>query len=450
MALTLIFGALLPLDAGAEEPDRFFRGVFIARSGASPTEGNADRRFAPASVQKVFLAAAALHHLGPEYRIDTAVFGTTAPREGVLVGDLVVRAAGDPSWAGRWHGGKGDAPLRALGKSLRQNGLLRVTGDLVVDLHRFPGRAMPAGRPLSESAYAFGAPTSALAVDENAVEVSIAPGAKVGDRGAFAGPPRLRLINEIQTVGAERHGRGTVDFLPDWGTPAIRARGEYPISEAAYTLKVATPDPEYQAAEALRTALAAEGIAMEGEIRLRHRPSGQEEVHLATLRSPPLARLLVPVLEDSHNWYAEMILRQIALAKIGEGRYDGGLTLLRDFLTDVVGVPAESFVVGDASGLSDANLITPRSVAAVLTWAVDQPWFSAFRDALARPGKGTLEAWRRPADLAAKTGTLRHTHALAGYRRPDSENPRVFVIFLDHQTEGRAAAWREMVRLLAR
>ena len=38
-------------------------------------------------------------------------------------------------------------------------------------------------------------------------------------------------------------------------------------------------------------------------------------------------------------------------------------------------------------------------------------------------GEGTLAAWPRLPSLAAKTGTLRHTVALAGILHPDSDAP---------------------------
>jgi len=53
-------------------------------------------------------------------------------------------------------------------------------------------------------------------------------------------------------------------------------------------------------------------------------------------------------------------------------------------------------------------------------------------EALARPGRGTLAAWPRLPPVAAKTGTLRHTVALAGFLDPGSENPVVFCYFVNH------------------
>ena len=75
----------------------------------------------------------------------------------------------------------------------------------------------------------------------------------------------------------------------------------------------------------------------------------------------------------------------------------------------------------DGSGLSAANLIAPATVVRVLAHAAGRPWADTFVDALAGRGEGTLRAWPRLPPLAAKTGTLRHTIALAGDHRPGLE-----------------------------
>jgi serine-type D-Ala-D-Ala carboxypeptidase/endopeptidase (penicillin-binding protein 4) len=110
----------------------------------------------PASNAKLAVAYASLAVLGPEHRIDTAVFG-----EGQLVGstwqgDLVLKGYGDPTLS------RGD--LRALARQIRASGIRQVTGGIEADESYFDSRRVgPAWRShyyINESP-----PLSALTVD---------------------------------------------------------------------------------------------------------------------------------------------------------------------------------------------------------------------------------------------------------------------------------------------
>ncbi len=452
-----VCGSVKGRDAG---PERGFRGFLAIRGAEVLASENTRRLFAPASVAKLVVAAAALHHLGPEFRVITRVRATGRLSGATLDGDLVIEAAGDPTWSRRFFDSDPRKPLRDLARQLRHRGLRRVTGDLVVDVHRFPGRAYALSRPLSEIAFGFAAPTSALAIDENAVTVEIAPGRRVGEPGtaSIAGDAGgLRIEGTPHTVSRQRHGKGTVDFRPLWGSPVIHVRGEYPISEPSYRIEVAVPDADRYAGQALAVELRREGIELAGEVKVSRQPAMSADQSpgpvVAAFQSPQLAEMLEPILTDSSNWIAEMLLRVVAAEVLGEGRDDEGLELERRFLEEEVGLPPEAFRLDDASGLSPYNLLSPEAVVGLLRWVLRQPWRRPFIDALARPGTGTLEVWRGlPSSLAAKTGMIRDTVALAGYLEPaDSSGrgePIVFACFLNHRPGDRGALRAEIARLL--
>lgn len=436
-----------PPPAAAE---RGLRGVLAVRGENELTAENADRLLTPASVAKLLVAATALHHLGPEHRVVTPLRARGEIAGGVLAGDLVVVASGDPTWSERFHPAAPRAPLAALAREVAATGLRRVTGDLVVDLSRFPGRPMSRDRAVSDAPFAFAAPTAALAVDEATVDVVLAAGAAVGAPARLDGSPGLELVNRTRTVGGERQGRGTVDFQPVWGSDTIVARGEFPLGEPSYEIALADPTPERRAGEAIVAALAAAGVEVAGEVRLTHEPaSGGRE--LGRVASPPLREILVPLLEKSHNWLAEMLLRLVAAEVAGEGRDEVGLLLEAELLVGAVGVAPDSFYLVDASGLSPANLLTPRTVVALLAWAWEQPWRDAWVAALPAADEGTLAGWPEKPPLVAKTGTLAHTDALAGYLwvGADRDSPVIFAVLSNHRPAATGRVRGEVVRLLS-
>lgn len=467
-----------PVEAQEGTPQGGFRGRLVV-DGQQRTLAaeNADRLMTPASVLKLVIATAALHHLGSEHRITTHLRSVGDIRDGILQGDVWIEAAGDPTWSRHFFPDNPEHPLDLLAGQIRQLGVDTIDGDLVVSTARFAGRSLPPSRALDEFPYAWATATSSLAINDNSLRLEIAPGPRPGvaararlldvdrnagdditaggssDRegGKTAETSVLRLTNNMTTVSSERHGKGTVDVLPAWDRPEILLRGEYPVSEPAYVIDVSHPQPEISAAQALRRALERQGVRIDGSLRHTSQAPPQASRPLARFTSPPLEERLLPILRESRNWHAEMLLRTLAYEVDGSGRLDTGLEIERRFLVETVGLDAASFVLDDASGVSPYNLVTPRAVAELLRYAWQQPWHRAFLDALARPGQDTLEAWGRLPRLAAKTGTLRHCIGLAGYLDPLQEmrppvTPTIFVDLIHHDPSPRPQLRTRMAR----
>lgn len=446
-AVWILLGGQAPPRVGAGSEG--FRGIYAMRGGRVIEAENAGRRFVPGSVNKLVVVAAALHHLGPDYRATTVVEAGGEMKDGALAGDLVVRAGGDPTWSRRFHPDAPHRPLAELAAALAARGLTRIEGDVAIDVSRFPGRTFPKSRALSDLAYGFAAPTSAFALDENTLVVTLAGGERRGAPARLGGGEGVELVNRTTTVGAERHGRGTIDFLPVWGEPRIIATGEFPSSEPLYRIELSHPTPVEAAGRVLLTELAAHGITVTGGVRVLSLAPLPREM-LAQVSSPRLAVWIEPILEDSHNWLAEMLLHLLAAEVAGSGRLDLGLEVEKRFLEQVVGLDPSAFTLDDGSGISTANQLTPQAVVELLRWAWKQPWRQRFVDALAGPGEGTLVAWGPLPLLAAKTGTLEGALALAGYLDPASPDPIVFACFFNHDPGAETRQRREIALRLRR
>jgi len=451
-------------EAEAQRPasvvDGALRGYLAVRlSGGGEYEVieelNADRLFVPASVLKVVTVAAALEHLGADYHWLTRLRSQGAIAGAVLDGDLVIEPGGDPTWGKEFFDGGAAEPLAALALQVRARGLTRISGDLVVDASRFPGRPHPIDRSYGDLPYRHGTPTAALAIDEATITVRVAPGPSVGEPASVRAPDGVEVINHTTTVGRGRHGAGTLDFMPLWGTDTLLLRGEYPISEAPFVVSASDPAPERRAARRLREALGAAGVTVEGAVRLQSQSvAAADQISvLAELRSGPLEDVLERILRESHNWYADMLTLTLALEVAGSGRFEDGVEVISDFVTGLLDDEAKaqaSLWIRDGSGLSSSNLVTPATVVRVLAYALEQPWGRTLVDALAGPGEGTLVAWPRMPPVAAKTGTLRHTVALAGILDPGSTAPVIFCYFINHHPERPWAARSEIASALGR
>jgi D-alanyl-D-alanine carboxypeptidase/D-alanyl-D-alanine-endopeptidase (penicillin-binding protein 4) len=137
-----------------------------------------------------------------------------------------------------------------------------------------------------------------------------------------------------------------------------------------------------------------------------------------------------------------------------------GLTALREYLPHT-GIEPGDFNLVDGSGLSSYDLVTPRAVAKLLSFAAHdpktgapQPWFAAWRASLPIGGvDGTLADRFTTAPLKghvfAKTGTLGEARALAGYLDCASGQTVIFSILVGNHLPGSNADREVIDRIVA-
>ena len=126
------------------------------RSGETVFSLNAGRALQPASVEKLAVAYAALHELGPEFRIETDVLGDGELQGATWRGNLVLKGFGDPTLS--------RADLRTLARGVRSFGIRSVTGGVIGDESYFDAQRAVAGWKPSYLIYES-PPLSALVVD---------------------------------------------------------------------------------------------------------------------------------------------------------------------------------------------------------------------------------------------------------------------------------------------
>jgi D-alanyl-D-alanine carboxypeptidase/D-alanyl-D-alanine-endopeptidase (penicillin-binding protein 4) len=172
------------------------------------------------------------------------------------------------------------------------------------------------------------------------------------------------------------------------------------------------------AATALALALARRGVAV------AHVPrAGRVTREAAPIAIDHSARLSVIVEEmnrNSHNFVAEMLLKELGAFGAGRGTTVAGSAVVRKALADA-GVPMGGVRIVDGSGLSSLDRITAQALVALLrTGAVDPAVRAAFVSSLPVAGvSGTLKnrLGKRPTlrRVVAKTGTTSLSCSLAGF-----------------------------------
>jgi D-alanyl-D-alanine carboxypeptidase/D-alanyl-D-alanine-endopeptidase (penicillin-binding protein 4) len=425
-----------------------FWGIQIVDLGSGRTlyELNPDRFFVPASNTKLFTTALALTRLGPEATFQTRVVADGPPdAEGRIRGALRLVGGGDPNLSARaipYRMGPvtGDplAAIEELAEQVAAHGVNRVDGGIVGDDTWYLWQPFAEGWAIDDPQYDYGAPVSALTVNDNAVELAVRPGARQGDPAALAWNPPLeyyRVDNRIRTVAAG--GERSIHFHRDPGSLQVRLWGGIPLRDRGEDLVLAIEDPAQYAAEALRQALEGRGVAIEGGATAWH-AFPNETPDLAQAAAPaPVAgvelarRVSAPLIEDlritdkvSQNLHAELALRAVGRARRNLGSLEAGMAEMQTFLAEA-GIDADAYNLADGSGLARLNLVTPATLVKLLRYMYASPARGNWISLLPVGGQdGTLSA-RFPESAAAgrvhaKTGSLAHVSALSGYvERPD-------------------------------
>jgi serine-type D-Ala-D-Ala carboxypeptidase/endopeptidase (penicillin-binding protein 4) len=431
----------------------------IAPDGRPIYTLNDGQSFEPASNAKLFTTAAAFAVLSPESRFRTnVVAGGEIGPDGTLHGDIVIEGSGDPSMSGRaWpYAGKTERPntplqaLEGLADQIAKLGLVRkVTGAVVGDDSTFVFVRYGSGWAWDDLQWEYGAPLSALSVNDNSVYLDLMPGAAPGDPVTAGWNPQVpyyTLENTAVTGPAAGKPQIGVDRQP--GSKIVRLYGTLPINSKGIHLALAIEDPAEFAAVAFRQMLVDRGIAVTGPARANHRLSTSTDEFLevsrtpiaaplptqrnlpepviaanqsllASYSSPPLTEDLTVINKVSQNLHVELVLRDLGKAVLNDGSIAAGARVVRQFLIKA-GVNPNDFVFFDASGLSPQDLITPRAAATLLAYAGRQPWGEAFRQTLPIAGiDGSLSSRFTQSPVKgkfyAKTGTLAEVNALSGY-----------------------------------
>ena len=421
-----------------------FWGIQIVDLGSGKTlyELNPERFFVPASNTKLFTTALALTRLGPEATFQTRVVADLPPdAEGRIRGALRLVGGGDPNLSARAipyrMGPVTGNPLAAIEDLAGQvvaRGVKRIDGGIIGDDTWYLWQPFAKGWAIDDPQYDYGAPVSALTVNDNAVTLGVRPGAREGDLAALAWDPPLEYYlvdNRIRTVAAG--GERGIHFHRDPGSLQVRLWGQIPRRDRGEDLLLAMEDPALYAAQALRRALEERGVSVGGGAAALH-AYPNETPDLTQAAAPPAAvagvelarRVSAPLIEDlritdkvSQNLHAELALRAVGRARRNLGSLEAGIAEMQAFLAEA-GIDAEAYNLTDGSGLAYLNLATPATVVKLLRFMYASPARANWISLLPVGGRdGTLSARFGEGAAAgrvhAKTGTMAHVSALSGY-----------------------------------
>lgn len=401
---------------------------------------NAEETFNPASNMKLLTSAAALETFGPFKTFQTSILTSKEQKlDKTIDGDIFLRGQGEAfllfedfiNWAA----------------SLKQKGVERIEGNLIVDDNVFKGSYLPPGYGQKEEDDAYRSAIGAVSVNFNAVTAIIEPSKSAGDApNVRLYPPNqhIRIENKAETVNGYAR-RLTSEAIDEAQGTVIRIDGSVGKEANPVRTRKRINNPPLFAGSVLAEALDMVGIELTGDVKLGETPDSSKI--LIQHESQPLSYILLAMNKWSNNFMAEQLLRAIGAAHESPSTWASSKRTVEKILSGFDLEP-DKFVYFNGSGLYDGNKVSPRQFVRFLTAMRHHRYYAEFYSSLAISGRdGTLEERLDEPDLRdrvrGKTGTLDKTSALTGYIHTHSNRLLAYSILLN-DTPRRGWRYRQL------
>lgn len=396
--------------------------VYVAdENGNFIYEHNGNRGLSSASTQKIFTAATALETLGKNYQYTTTASYSGDISGGNLSGNLYVHSNGDPtlgSW--RYENYKPENFRQKFLEALKQKGISKISGDLIIDDSYFDFQTVPGGWPWNDLGNYYGAGVWSVNWRENQFDISM-NGKEM--KGLNVDLPNVNWVNDLKTGGTSDQ---SLIFTAPYSDVAL-INGTLPAK--AITVSGATPNPPLTLGTEIKKWLQDSGISFIGKVTSTslQRINGEKiltapkNTVIFEHKSPTLDKIVYWFMRKSVNLYGETFIKTLGKEKKNQGSFDAGISYLKEFWKEK-GINPTMINFADGSGLSPQNYVSARAEVQALLWSRKQPWFNDFFEGFPTQANG----------MKMKSGTMKDTKSFAGYHTSKDGKKYVFAIIINN------------------
>ena len=413
---------------------------------------NSGAPFNPASTIKLLTTWLALTELGPDWSWPTDVYVDGEIDRGVLRGDLIIKGYGDPylTLDRLWR----------LQRQLRQRGIRKIEGDLVIDNSYFTGEAGDPAAFDGEGLRAYNVLPDALLVNFQALNLYFEPDPARDRISIYADPmpANLAIENRLRARPGRCGGyrNGVALQLEGEARDRLIVSGDYGIDCDTYVLTRSVLRAPTYAYGVFRALWEESGGTLTGELRVDHdvladRPEDEEP--FIRVESPPLSELIRYINKFSNNVMSRHMFLSLGADVYGAPANRSKARRAAQLVLQQQQLQLPELRLDNGSGLSRDVRISAGGLAKVLRAAGYNPWWAEFTASMSLAGlDGTLR--KRFRDEAAtgrmhlKTGRLDDVYATAGYVHALSGRDYAVVILQNYKDANRGPGEEAQAALL--
>jgi PBP4 family serine-type D-alanyl-D-alanine carboxypeptidase len=367
-------------------------------------------------------AAVAIDRLGPEFRFSTRLYSSQRPNStGLLEGDLLVFAGGDPSAETKRVDSLRMTWTDHIAAGLYAKGLREIAGNIILSTRPYRLECAPSAWEIGDVKESFAPAVDGFGFNNNVCRLSIFPGESVAEPAIVTLDPPWSPVEIASSITTGKPGSD--NWADYYITPCrnnFAISGNVALDDDGEFIWIPVQDPALYYGEALRRSLIKQGIKVIGKVQVA-RPGFSEKSYGAPYyvhRSAPLSSTLSLMCKDSDNYSAEYVLRQLGISRTGSGTADAGLRAMNRFLIKYQ-IDRNQIRFVDGCGLARRNLCSARALVDILGAMHRHKHAEAFKYILSHSGiDGTLDyrmGGRLSGRVRAKTGTMTYISTISGY-----------------------------------
>ena len=387
-------------------------GIYVKdlQSGQLVAENNANVALVPASITKSVTAAVALTRFGRNHQFVTPVYlygqrSETDP--GTWHGNLVVESCGDPTIGSPLF--KGAPTLIAeIIAGLRSYEIKNISGSIVISEPQ-PDQGCPPQWEIEDVAWAYGAGWHGFNYQDNTFKLWPATG-EMRPR-----VPGLEItVEQMDCPMTLLRGIGSNHLY-------VYARD---VNAPNWQVTTTMPHPAAVFAAELEERLDAAGISLGNDTS----SDASTRLQVCEHHSAPMADMLREMMYESHNLFAEGMLRALA----PEGDRDEAIKAYKDVLMSI-GVNTRYNTILDGSGLARGDRLRPAFLSNVFEAMAKGDNATSYLATFPIAGvSGTVKSLLKKTSLqgrlALKSGSMNGVQCYAGYMLSPSGQPTHTVV----------------------
>ena len=390
---------------------------------------NAGQAMNPASVMKIVTTNAALGLLTPAYRWKTEIYRDGKLANWNLQGNLIIKGYGDPSFKAQdfWR----------LLTSLRQAGVRKINGDLIIDKSYFAAATYNVSFD-TEKWRAYNAQPSAFLVNGRNTSFKFTAGDEAVNITQEFELPEVVIVNKMKRVpGAcgDWRSRMAYDVQPTDDKVVVKFSGSYATECGERFLELSLFEDEKYAFFTFKKLWHELGGEFNGALKLQEKPASA--IKVLEQYSEPLGSIVRDINKWSNNVMARQLLLTIAAEKSSVPATEAkGASVIQSWLA-ANGLKFDELVIENGSGLSRTEQISAEHMGQLLVHAYNSPVMPemmASLPILSLDGtiKQRLKDSQSNGRAHLKTGSLNGVSAIAGYVLDANSHRHVLVMLVNH------------------
>lgn len=395
-------------------PEDFNAGIYAKNLTTHQTiyKQNIQRYYSPASNLKLFIAAASLLHLGPDFRYQTSLnLDKTKIKNHILHGDVILKFSGDPLFT--------QEDLARLLNNLKKLGIKKITGNIVIDNIAFDQTPYADGWAHDQLHICYAGPINTVNIDRNCFHFYLFP-TSLNKTTEIPEANKLPYIIKNQSITQDNKNH-PLAINYDQNTNQFVLSGDLAPHAHPQHFEVSIPDSLDYLEKLINKNLSKINIKFSGKIT-EHLKNTIANKNLAqfTHKSKKLSMLIRIMLKYSDNLIANSLFKTLGEYYYHtQGSWATGANAEKEILEKNIALDPEKLFIYDGSGMSYYDFVTPEQTMKLLEYIYKNKLLYKYIVPALPTGHtdGTL-AKRFPvltSEVHAKTGSRRDVSALSGY-----------------------------------